>query len=134
MNGWKSIKNVVALGGLLWLLTLIFTHVLVAIPFLRGQILIQDILYFFFWGLFSWLVISIYFSYPGTHIKDGTILAGAFILVNLFLDLVITIPMFGLNYNAFFRNYQVWVSYIEILVIGLLVRGSTFFKEFFRAE
>jgi hypothetical protein len=124
MEHWTDLKRISAIGGLLWMFSFISGIVLSKIPSIAHNILAIDILDFLLLVLFAYLTISFYIQLPGPHVKDGTTIALGFILMYFLLDLLITIPLFGVPFQFYFTNWRLWTSFLVILITGVFLGGS----------
>ncbi len=129
MNNRAELKKIAGMGGLLWMFSLITGIVISRIPLIANNLLASDLLDFLFLVLYAYLCISFYLQLPGGHTKDGAIAALGFILVFFLLDMIVTVPFFGISAKAYLSNWRTWTDYIVILIVGIFLGGSSILSE-----
>jgi len=61
-----------------------------------------------------------YFKQKHPSLKEGFFLGLTALLIGIFLDAVITVPLFIKSYSGFFGNWIMYVGYVELLLLTTL--------------
>jgi amino acid transporter len=105
------------IGILLWILIFAEFSVLM---FSGLDNLAQQIIHFGFLAIFAVICSYIYFNKNEDSWKEGFLLGAWMILIGTILDLLITIPFFVKSYPAYYLQWQLWMGFIEVIVLSTI--------------
>ena len=114
-------KTATLWGVIGWALIFVEISILIFIPILAGQELLQTILHLVILLFIVWLMAAMYFKKTHPSVKKGMIVGVYFLIIGTILDLVVTIPLFVKDYASFYSDWSLWVGYLELLVVSTLV-------------
>ncbi len=110
-------KPATLLAVLLWVLIFAEMSILMFIPILKDNSLMQRILHLIILPFLVLLCAYMYFKDKKADMKDGLVLGVWFLIIGTVLDLAITIPLFVKSFS-FYKALSLWIGFLEVLVFA----------------
>jgi len=122
---WKNAGRLLAYGGLTWLIPL-----LAAIPFYSPEgTLLVDVFFFksvmiVVGGIAGALLLVLWFGgVQSGHLREGAIVGGVWLAMNWALDLLVLLPISGMDIATYFS--QIGLRYLLIPTMAIAIGYST---------
>jgi hypothetical protein len=116
----KSIKKALGLGFLSWLIPFLFSFLFFTPKgeLLINQLLFKNIMFVTATWFSAFLIIKYFKTVDKNYVKEGWLLGGLWLLINIVLDLVTIVPM-GKPLTDYFP--QIGLAYLMIPAMTVLV-------------